>query len=345
MSNSNNNKTKNWLSRLMRIPRRSLENLENSNDQERPIVYRRGVSVYNGDSSSHQPRTLNSFRRSIMKMHTRMKNAFRHNNSNSNTTRHTLPILPITNNLASPSHSQIRITLGSPAKHSENIYSLEPTKKVSTSPQLGNSIPRVSSRTNSVLQEESIDPAPLIPPRRRYYPQLTADDQSSRVPKNEIANLSNFYWYWGPISRSQAEERLKSSPDGAFLVRDSTSDRYLFTMSFRSLGKILHTRIEFSKSGYSLFDQIGYNSVSELVEDAIVRSQNSVYCYTRYDRDEVRPNFPVRLTLPVSRYDKVPTLKYLSRFIIRQSVIINDMDKLPLPVSLIAYLQEEGPYF
>lgn len=115
-------------------------------------------------------------------------------------------------------------------------------------------------------------------------------------------------------------------------------------MSFRNIGKILHTRIDFTKSGYSLFDQVGYNSIAELVEDAIAKSKNSVYCYTK-TKDDMFPNFPVRLTLPVSRYDKVPSLKHLSRFVIRQFVNINDMDKLPLPVSLISYLQEEGQYF
>ncbi|KAG5893787.1 hypothetical protein JTB14_005452 [Gonioctena quinquepunctata] len=340
MSNSNNNKTKNWLSRLrhLRIGRRSMENI---NDQETPVVYRRGVPLYNFDTISQQPRTINSLRRSVMKMHTRVKNVFRHNSANSNANGHTIAVRT---NSTSPSHSQIRITLASPAKHSENIYSLEPTKKLSPSPDLGNSAPRVPPRLNPDPPEghSSVSVVPPLVPPRRGYSQISAEEYNSTVPKNEIANLSNYYWYWGPISRSQAEERLKGSPDGAFLVRDSTSDRYLFTMSFRSIGKILHTRIEYSVCGYSLFDQIGYNSIAELVEDAIIKSENSVYCYTR---DEVRPNFPVRLTLPVSRYDKVPTLKYLSRFIIRQAVIINDMDKLPLPDSLIAYLQEEGPYF
>lgn len=110
-------------------------------------------------------------------------------------------------------------------------------------------------------------------------------------------------------------------------------------MSFRNLGKILHTRIELSKSGYNLFDQTGYGSIAALVEDALFKSKNAVYCYTK-PKDDCRPHRPVRLTLPVSRYDSVPSLKCLSRLVIKQYVINDDMEKLPLPVSLIEYLKE-----
>lgn len=115
--------------------------------------------------------------------------------------------------------------------------------------------------------------------------------------------------------------------------------RYIFTVSFRNVGKILHSRIDLSKSGYSLFDHTGYRSIAELVEDAVAKSKSSVYCYTK-PRDELHPHMPVRLTLPVSRYDNVPSLRCLSRLVIKQYVIENDMDKLPLPVSLIDYLKE-----
>lgn len=117
--------------------------------------------------------------------------------------------------------------------------------------------------------------------------------------------------------------------------------RYIFTVSFRNIGKILHTRIELSKSGYSLFDQTGYSSIAELVEDAVAKSKNSVYCYTK-PKENCQPYCPVRLILPVSRYDKVPSLKCLSRLVIKQYVINDDMETLPLPISLIEYLKERN---
>lgn len=41
----------------------------------------------------------------------------------------------------------------------------------------------------------------------------------------ELLNLSKYGWYWGPISVDQADAKLISEPDGAFLVRDSSDDR------------------------------------------------------------------------------------------------------------------------
>ena len=42
----------------------------------------------------------------------------------------------------------------------------------------------------------------------------------------------------------EAELALASKADGSFLVRDSSDDRYILSVSFRSQGKTHHTRIE-----------------------------------------------------------------------------------------------------
>lgn len=46
----------------------------------------------------------------------------------------------------------------------------------------------------------------------------------------ELLNLSKYGWYWGPISGDEADAKLISEPDGAFLVRDSSDDRYVYQM-------------------------------------------------------------------------------------------------------------------
>lgn len=51
-------------------------------------------------------------------------------------------------------------------------------------------------------------------------------------------------WYWGPISGEAAEKILSNEPDGSFIVRDSSDDHYIFSLSFRLNSCVRHVRIE-----------------------------------------------------------------------------------------------------
>ncbi len=51
-------------------------------------------------------------------------------------------------------------------------------------------------------------------------------------------------WYWGPISGEVAERLLSAEPNGSFLVRDSSDDHYIFSLSFKLNDKVRHVRIE-----------------------------------------------------------------------------------------------------
>lgn len=155
----------------------------------------------------------------------------------------------------------------------------------------------------------------------------------------EIANLANCCWYWGPLTRREAEEKLSNLPDGSFLIRDSSTDKYLFCISFRSIGHTLHSHIDHITGYYSLFNTARYTSIAELVDHAIKASQDSLYCYTK-PRDNACPRFPVRLLHPVSRFTQVRSLQHLCRFVIRQKTSISNISRLPIPVSLQNYLKQ-----
>ncbi|KAI4798503.1 hypothetical protein KUCAC02_022018 [Chaenocephalus aceratus] len=139
----------------------------------------------------------------------------------------------------------------------------------------------------------------------------------------ELKKLARQGWYWGPITRWEAEEKLVNLADGSFLVRDSSDDRYLLSLSFRSQCKTLHTRIEHSNGRFSFYEQPdveGHTSIVDLIEHSIRDSETGAFCYSR-SRLPGSATYPVRLTNPYTRIDLI--------------------QKLPLPNKMKDYLQEK----
>lgn len=118
------------------------------------------------------------------------------------------------------------------------------------------------------------------------------------------------------------------------------------TLSFRSAGKTLHSRIEHRDGKFSLCNSSNqslsngsFTSIADLIEYSMGFSENGVYCYSR-PRYPGHPAFPVRLTTPVSRYTQVKSLQYLCRFVIRRNTRLDNINKLPLPNKIKTFLEE-----
>ena len=211
--------------------------------------------------------------------------------------------------------------------------------------QLSNIVSVESCMRSDLIAAEGTSRLPLSPLSNSDSGLDTPDDRQPAkwTLANELLRLSKYGWYWGPVSREEAEEKLAGQPEGAFLVRDSTDDRYLFSLSFRSSGRTLHTRVEYCNGEFSFYAQPqsdSYRSMAELIEQCVAESQSGIYCYSRGTSGIGSQSYPVKLTRPVSRFAQVRTLQYLCRFVIRQHTRVDHIQNLPLPVSVKGWLKE-----
>ena len=191
-------------------------------------------------------------------------------------------------------------------------------------------------------------PVRPLPARRLNEEMLYEQVQHKMLGSNgltlNLRNLAQYGWYWGPITRVEAEERLSGAKDGTFLVRDSSDDRYLLSLSFHSQAKTLHTRIEYCNGNFSFYsfpdaESEGYSSVVELIQRSMQYSKNGVFCFSRA-RAAGSPAVPVRLIKPFSRFKHVQTLQHHCRFVIRQSIRFDKIRQLPLPRHVHGYLEQ-----
>lgn len=142
-------------------------------------------------------------------------------------------------------------------------------------------------------------------------------------------------WYWGPLGFDEAEVRLSGKPDGAFLVRDSSDDRYILSLSFNSQGTTHHTRIEHYRGMFSFYAQQANiheaATIVDFIENAMRNSQDGKCLYYLRPRSPTRPPAPVQLLYPVSRFRDVPSMKQLAQAaILRHVRRERDVDRLPL---------------
>ncbi|XP_013104964.1 uncharacterized protein LOC106085309 [Stomoxys calcitrans] len=169
---------------------------------------------------------------------------------------------------------------------------------------------------------------------------LEREDGPNRVMYEASCEMLNQVWYWGEISRRDAQKQLTDKPTGSFLVRDSETSGCQFTLSFRIVNVTLHYRLEY-RNDYWHFEELQYESIVEMIEDILYRCTNDNFvCFVKVP-NEVQPPFPVILKYPLSRYLNVPKLQDLCRRVIQRTTKFEDIAKLSIPPGLQEYLAEK----
>ncbi|KAM7347335.1 suppressor of Cytokine Signaling at 16D isoform 1-T6 [Cochliomyia hominivorax] len=205
------------------------------------------------------------------------------------------------------------------------------------------------------FQSRALPPLPKKEPIEES--NETTDDKSNdkEEKKNEnrsfhftssIEKVKDYGWYWGPLSSEAAEKVLSNEPDGSFIVRDSSDDHYIFSLSFKLNNCVRHVRIEQDQGTFSFGSYAKFKSqtITEFIEKAVEHSRSGRYLFFLHRRPEHGP-MRVQLTNPVSRFKHVQSLQHMCRFVILKAVVRKDLiQTLPLPRRLLDYLNYKHCY-
>ncbi|XP_071492331.1 suppressor of cytokine signaling 2-like [Diadema antillarum] len=86
-----------------------------------------------------------------------------------------------------------------------------------------------------------------LPPAR---PRNTQDDLERLI--NTFSALQMSGWYHGAMTYREAKNKLRNCDNGTFLVRDSSDERYLFTLSVKTPRGTTSVRIEYEDGQFTL---------------------------------------------------------------------------------------------
>ncbi|XP_074652239.1 growth factor receptor-bound protein 2-like [Tubulanus polymorphus] len=99
-----------------------------------------------------------------------------------------------------------------------------------------------------------------------HWPTAEQFGREGRIPLNYVQVKPNG-WYHGRITRSVAEDILKSQPhDGAFLIRDSESTEGDFALSVKYQSDVQHFKVLRDGAGKYFLWVVKFNSLNQLVE-------------------------------------------------------------------------------
>ncbi|XP_049818891.1 uncharacterized protein LOC109594116 isoform X2 [Aethina tumida] len=183
-----------------------------------------------------------------------------------------------------------------------------------------------------------------LPPLPAKEGAVVCEDKTFDFATN-IQRVKDYGWYWGPISSEAAEKILSNEPDGSFIVRDSSDDHYIFSLTFKLNNCVRHVRIEHDQGNFSFGSCTKFKSqtIVEFIENAVEHSRSGRYLFFLHRRPVIGP-VRVQLLHPVSRFKQIQSLQHMCRFVIHKVVRRDLIPSLPLPRRMIDYLNTPHYY-
>lgn len=184
-----------------------------------------------------------------------------------------------------------------------------------------------------------------LPPLPKKEDEVSCNVEQALDFATSIQRVKDYGWYWGPISSEVAEKILSNEPDGSFIVRDSSDDHYIFSLTFKLNNSVRHVRIEHDQGNFSFGSCTKFKSqtIVEFIENAVEHSRSGRYLFFLHRRPVIGP-VRVQLLHPVSRFKQVQSLQHMCRFVIHKNVRRDLLAELPLPRRMIDYLNTPHYY-
>uniref|UniRef100_A0A182TF06 SH2 domain-containing protein n=1 Tax=Anopheles melas TaxID=34690 RepID=A0A182TF06_9DIPT len=91
------------------------------------------------------------------------------------------------------------------------------------------------------------------------------DGKEGLIPSNYI-EMKNHDWYYGRITRADAEKLLSNKHEGAFLIRISESSPGDFSLSVKCSDGVQHFKVLRDAQGKFFLWVVKFNSLNELVD-------------------------------------------------------------------------------
>ncbi|KAI1723657.1 SOCS box domain-containing protein [Ditylenchus destructor] len=159
-----------------------------------------------------------------------------------------------------------------------------------------------------------------------------------------MTKLRKEQWYWGTITSMHACRLLRGNPPGTFLIRDSQSENFIFSISYVAHdGKVYHSRLSRFQGHFCLGGPNALIKSSSLI-DFVEKTMDT----SRDERHQLRilmhpSNMEtietIEMKYPLRRNQFMPSLKHLCRITIRHSIRdITQIQQLPVPGKLKKYL-------
>ncbi|KAL3877753.1 hypothetical protein ACJMK2_035415 [Sinanodonta woodiana] len=148
-------------------------------------------------------------------------------------------------------------------------------------------------------------------------------------------------YYYEDIDSNESKKLLKGSPTGTFLVRDSSDQNYLYTLSVKTNRGPTSIRIVYEHGRFSLdADEKAkphmptFSCLMELIDYYVRLSRGKKSELCRFLERSGRKDLPVILKTP--RLHSVPSLKHLCRLTINGCLPIRDFTRVKVHVQAFA---------